>query len=331
VTEETTAVDGGEEAVDLSIKPDEIDWRVGSTYDGRDGKMGMLLGYINARLCMEKLDLLDPKWSSHIEPIELRGEAGVRCTLTVGGVSREDVGTVSDIESLKGAFSDALKRTAVHFGIGRELYDLPSIGVQCEVKSNGKVGKPKALPVWKNNRWTIDPALGWVKYDHDPPIEKPRPVKVNVTRDAPVALHPSHEAQATMDAVLGVTGGEEVDGLPPIPADAQGQGTSWIEQEIGQEQPDVVEITPSTVGKVERGGVTDRANESQIRQVKIFSKSLKLGPHGVIDEYNSLFAANLTLPEDKRAASDALLVLLDAMSNAQISKLIQRFSEMESA
>lgn len=150
------------------IQPDEIDWRVGATYDGRDGKMGMLLGYIDARLAMEKLDALDANWSSRMEPFRLGDKDGVRCSLTVNGVTREDVGTASDTEPLKGAVSDALKRAAVHFGIGRELYDLPSIAVQCEVKSNGKVGRPKAMPVWKNGKWTIDPKLGWVRYDHEP-------------------------------------------------------------------------------------------------------------------------------------------------------------------
>lgn len=309
------------QTVDLSIKPDEINWRVGSTYDGRDGKMGMLLGYIDARLCMEKLDLLDPRWSSHMEPIELHGEAGVRCTLTVGGVSREDVGTVSDIESLKGAFSDALKRTAVHFGIGRELYDLPSIGVQCEVKANGKAGKPKALPVWKNGRWTIDAALGWVRYDHEPPAEKPRPVKVNVTRD--VVPDPPMEVEEFIEKVLDATGGEEVDDLPPM--------SEYADDKPYSPPNDVVEVTPSAVKNVGRGGTTDRANSAQTGAVKAYSKSLKLGPHGVVDEYNNLFAANLRLPADPKEASEALLILLDAMSNAQISKLIQRFAEMESA
>jgi hypothetical protein len=153
---------------DLSIKPDEIDWRVGNTFDRNGTKWGMLLGYIDSRLAMEKLDLLDPQWSSRMEPVTLGAESGVRCTLTVNGVSREDVGTASNTEPLKGAFSDALKRAAVHFGIGRELYDLPHIAVECNVGANGKVKSPKALPSWNGTRWTIDGNLGWVKYDHEP-------------------------------------------------------------------------------------------------------------------------------------------------------------------
>ena len=47
--------------------------------------------------------------------------------LTRHGVTREDIGeaTEGDLGTLKAASSDALKRCAVHFGVGRYLYDLP--------------------------------------------------------------------------------------------------------------------------------------------------------------------------------------------------------------
>ncbi len=45
----------------------------------------------------------------------------VKCRLTVLEVTKEDVG---EGDSLKAAFSDALKRAAVKFGVGRYLYRL---------------------------------------------------------------------------------------------------------------------------------------------------------------------------------------------------------------
>ena len=184
---------------DLSIKPDEIDWRVGNTFDRNGAKWGMLLGYIDSRLAMEKLDLLDPQWSSRMEPVTLGAESGVRCTLTVNGVSREDVGTASNTEPLKGAFSDALKRAAVHFGIGRELYDLPHIAVECNVGANGKVKSPKALPSWNGTRWTIDGNLGWVKYDQEPPARPARPVPPAATARARLASVASEHGVTAAD------------------------------------------------------------------------------------------------------------------------------------
>lgn len=146
----------------------DIRWRVSNTWDKGDKKMGMLVGYIDSRTAMDALDALDANWSSKMEPITLAGESGIRCTLIVNGVAREDVGVVSNIDALKGAFSDALKRAAVHFGIGRELYELPKIAVECEVGSTGKVKAPKALPTFRNGRWEIDRQFGWVKYEREP-------------------------------------------------------------------------------------------------------------------------------------------------------------------
>lgn len=146
----------------------DIRWRVSNTWDKGNVKWGMLVGYIDSRTAMEALDALDPNWSSKMEPIALGGESGIRCTLIVNGVAREDVGVVSNIDALKGAFSDALKRAAVHFGIGRELYELPKIAVECEVGATGKVKAPKALPTFRNGRWEIDRQFGWVKYEREP-------------------------------------------------------------------------------------------------------------------------------------------------------------------
>ncbi len=53
-------------------------------------------------------------------------------TLTVHGVSKSDVGTASQWEASKGCASDALKRAAVHFGIGRYLYALPQVWVDLD-------------------------------------------------------------------------------------------------------------------------------------------------------------------------------------------------------
>ena len=148
-----------------NIDPSDIRWRVGAVYE-RDGKlMGQLLGYVDARLVMEELDGLDKKWASSFTPIDgAKDEFAVVCYLTVNGVTRSDVGIASDMEPTKGAFSDSFKRAAVHFGIGRELYDLPRVVVECVKKSNGKAGAPKALPVWDGKKWTIDKEFGYVRY-----------------------------------------------------------------------------------------------------------------------------------------------------------------------
>ena len=86
--------------------------------------------YLDARFVLERLDLVcSAAWSAELcdlpdglSPTAARdGERLVhaRCRLTLFGVAREDVGEGRDP---KAAFSDALKRAAVHFGVGRALY-----------------------------------------------------------------------------------------------------------------------------------------------------------------------------------------------------------------
>lgn len=71
---------------------------------------------------------------------------GMKCSLTVLGITKEDVGSMSYTDQLKGAASDALKRAAVKFGVGAYLYDLKNLrGHRIE---DGIVVQPPELPDW---------------------------------------------------------------------------------------------------------------------------------------------------------------------------------------
>lgn len=100
------------------------------------GEAAQIAPYVDARLVFDRLDLVcGGRWEPEFEPLEepLRsrpvertGEVSappidVRCRLTVFEATRQDVGAGSDP---KAAFSDAIKRAAVQFGIGRALYAL---------------------------------------------------------------------------------------------------------------------------------------------------------------------------------------------------------------
>jgi len=54
---------------------------------------------------------------------------------------KEDGAGFSDVESIKGGFSDALKRAAVKFGMGRFLYDLIEVYVSGEQIKDGYAPK----------------------------------------------------------------------------------------------------------------------------------------------------------------------------------------------
>lgn len=187
-----------------AIEAQDIQWRIGSTYEKGDDLYGILLGYIDSRTAMEHLDALDAAWSDTYEIIRLDDKQGVQCALTVNGITRTDVGVPSNTEGLKGAYSDALKRAAVKHNVGRELYDLPTIAVACEWymgRDNKKhAKKPKALPRWDGKQWTIDNNLGWVRYDAPPTQpERGERTPVGVSRSSattPVPAQPKTKGEA---------------------------------------------------------------------------------------------------------------------------------------
>jgi hypothetical protein len=106
---------------------------------------GKTLRYIDSRAVDDILDANAPgEWDVRLaylgsrEVVGRNGEAlgqsfAIKASLTVYGVTREDVGEGRDY---KAAASDALKRAAVRFGIGRELYG--------EKPSGAKQGLPAA-------------------------------------------------------------------------------------------------------------------------------------------------------------------------------------------
>src|SRR5512146_307507 len=87
----------------------------------------LVVAYIDARDVMERLDdVVGPDGSDRYE--KAGTDKGLVCYLTVCGVTRADVGDDdNENEPVKSAYSDAFKRAAVKFGIGRFLYDLPKM------------------------------------------------------------------------------------------------------------------------------------------------------------------------------------------------------------
>lgn len=126
---------------------DAVHWRAQSM--NRDGTSAMALAYIDARDVMDRLDAVcgPANWQdSYAET--LKGRLICTLMLRVGDewISKSDGAGDTDVEGEKGAISDALKRAAVKWGIGRYLYDLPVIWADCESYEAG--GKKR----WK--KWT---------------------------------------------------------------------------------------------------------------------------------------------------------------------------------
>jgi hypothetical protein len=120
---------------------EEIDWRVGSTTG--DKSKGMALAYMDARAVMDRLDgVCGPDgWQCNYTP----GVNGsIICNIGVRMPSGEwiwkaDGAGATDVEGEKGMLSDAIKRAAVRWGVGRYLYEMKSPWVALEKKGNSYI------------------------------------------------------------------------------------------------------------------------------------------------------------------------------------------------
>ncbi len=132
-----------QEALKAPFPRGDIEFRVGRV-SAKNHKANVL-AYITARGIMNRLDLVFglEGWTDEYEVLQ----TGVKCRLSVkigkDWVTKEDVAPFTNIEALKGAFSDSLKRAGVKFGIGRYLYDLPEHWVDIQAERP----RDAALPV----------------------------------------------------------------------------------------------------------------------------------------------------------------------------------------
>jgi hypothetical protein len=118
------------------------------------GNRALALAYVDARAIQDRLDdvLGVLGWQDNYKCLE-DGSVVCRLRLRIGNewVTKVDVGSPSDQgdagDRRKAAFSDALKRAAVKFGIGRYLYRLPSQWVDYDSHKKQIVQPPK-LPAF---------------------------------------------------------------------------------------------------------------------------------------------------------------------------------------
>jgi len=128
-----------------TLRADEIECRIGQI--AKNGNGLTLLLYKDSRTDRDILDeTVGPEnWQCYYDVVG--GE--LFCTVSIWSkerqewVSKQDVGTPSNMEAEKGRASDAFKRACFRWGIGTELYTAPRIWVPssaCTIKqgNNGK-------------------------------------------------------------------------------------------------------------------------------------------------------------------------------------------------
>jgi hypothetical protein len=130
-------------ALSAPFGDDEMEARAGATTG--DKRSAMVLWYIDARAVMRRLDhIVGPEGWSFDYDVLTPDCKKVKGRLTVLGVTKCDAGeAAAEEEPLKSAVSDALKRAAVHFGVGRFLYDLPAQWAEYDAQKRRFVEKPR--------------------------------------------------------------------------------------------------------------------------------------------------------------------------------------------
>src|SRR5438477_8413191 len=118
------------------------------------GNRALALAYVDARVVQNRLDdvLGVDGWQDDYECLA-DGSVVCRLRLRMGGewITKVDVGGPSEQpdggDRMKAAFSDALKRAAVKFGVGRYLYRLPGQWLEYDPQRRQFAQKP-TLPSW---------------------------------------------------------------------------------------------------------------------------------------------------------------------------------------
>lgn len=117
--------------------PEAMNWKIQSQLSG---KRGLIVGYLDARLVAERLNLVCPGlWSEETKPLGDRIDSGLFvCTITIDGLSRSDVGEGRG----KAGWSDSFKRCAVRFGVGAPTYAVPAYILASTDKGEMQGDKP---------------------------------------------------------------------------------------------------------------------------------------------------------------------------------------------
>lgn len=130
--------------------PKYVKWRIGAT--NKEKTKAIALAYIDAREVMKRLDEVCGVvgWQdrySHANERMVVCEIGIKHDDE--WIWKSDGAGDTQVEAEKGSLSDALKRTAVVWGIGRYLYYIPNKWVEIEPSGRSyKFKQTPTLPAW---------------------------------------------------------------------------------------------------------------------------------------------------------------------------------------
>ena len=139
-------------ALKYPFTADEIEWRV--LHTTKDKTKGQVAAYVDSRAIQDRLDAVlgRENWQNHFRTVQGKDNASTTqvCELSIYYPERNEWITKSngagntDIEPVKGGLSNAFKRAASMWGIGRYLYNLKNIWIPLK---DGKYIPDDQLPI----------------------------------------------------------------------------------------------------------------------------------------------------------------------------------------
>ena len=147
----------------------DIEWRVQSAGAKNDIPWARVLAYVTNRAIMDRLDdVCGPEaWKNEYS---VGPQGGIICGLSIKcgdeWTTKWDGAENTDIESVKGGLSNAMKRAAVQWGIGRYLYNLEA--GYADITTSGKhyQGADKGGK-YKSFKWNAPDLPAWALPNRD--------------------------------------------------------------------------------------------------------------------------------------------------------------------
>lgn len=154
-------------ALAAEFPQEAVHWRAQTVT--KNGYKALALAYLDARDVMDRLDeVCTPAgWrNTVVETAKGRLIATIEIKIDGEWVGKSDGAGDTAVEGDKGGISDALKRAAVLWGVGRYLYRMDAVWAPCESRDfNGK-------KQW--SRWTADP---WNSVRQKPAERRQQPLE----------------------------------------------------------------------------------------------------------------------------------------------------------
>lgn len=221
------------------VPPEEIRWKV-QVVDRERGS-ALVVPYVDARFVATRLDeAVSGDWSWQWEPVDIRSDRlAVKGTLVVCGVARSDVGEYAmdedSTDPWKAAVSDALKRTAVLFGVGRDIYGIAPEWVRYDVKTKrvapGEIERIRTALAGEATRRTAGAGRAPQPASSKAPVAAQAPVRAAAEADGDTEWTRQREASSAFwswahaqgwepSAVLAALGVARLDGFTGTKAEA---------------------------------------------------------------------------------------------------------------